>query len=275
MLPRDPAGTIAPTSADRGPACAPLPGAPSTRPRASARPGRPPAPRPAGRRTRRSLRPPPSSPRSRLERIAPDPAALRKRETARSPSCPAGRAGGSPPSLGSRARGARDCAQVVLHGRRHPVEWLVERIERRACFALELQPFTEAALVRHRLLAPRCRDHPLVLRKRLFDEERPREVELTGRPAELPAQRASVAHHRADLRRRPGLPEGGHIERQPERRPAVRDDADPAGFGFRGARLALLQVRRGHGETRRRRGLATPVGSVTLAAPRLIQRGAV
>src|SRR5207247_8790474 len=78
-----------------------------------------------------------------------------------------------------------------------------------------------------------------------------------------------------DLRRRPGLPEGGHIERQPERRPAVRDDADPAGFGFRGARLALLQVRRGHGETRRRRGFATPVGSVTLAAPRLIQRGAV
>src|SRR5207247_4109230 len=47
-----------------------------------------------------------------------------------------------------------------------------------------------------------------------------------------------------------GFSERRHVERQPERRAALRHDADPAGFGLGGAGLALLQIGRRDGEAR-------------------------
>src|SRR2546430_12030283 len=72
-------------------------------------------------------------------------------------------------------------------------------------------------------------------------DEGPGEIELPRRPARLAAQRARVPHHGADLLGGRRIAERRHVERQPERRAALRHDADPTVLGLRGARLAVLQ----------------------------------
>src|SRR3989449_3709892 len=172
--------------------------------------------------------------------------------------------------------GVQTCAlPILLRGGGGAAERPVEGIQHRAEGGLELPPLAHAALVDRLLLAPVAREHDLVLGIRLLDEERPGEVQLTWRPAGLPAQRARVAHHHADLLGRRGLAEGRHVERETERRPALRDDSDPALLRLGRARLAVAQVGRRDLEPRGCRRHAAPIGPVTGLAPGGVQRRAV
>src|SRR6266496_2612284 len=71
---------------------------------------------------------------------------------------------------------------VVLERPRDAVEGVRPAVERRPGARLQLEPLAEAVLVEE-LLAPRVvGDHDLVFRVSLLDQERPREVQIAGRP---------------------------------------------------------------------------------------------
>src|SRR3989449_4177920 len=164
---------------------------------------------------------------------------------------------------------------VVLGGGGDPPERSVEGIQHRAQRTLELPPLAQATLVDRLLVAPSGREHDLVLGVRLLGEEVAGDVELARGPAGLPAQGARVAHHGADLLGCRCLAEGRHIERQTERRPALRDDADPAILRLGRARLTVAQVGRRDLEPCGCRRHAASIGAVTGCAPGGVQRGAV
>src|SRR5215475_893831 len=121
------------------------------------------------------------------------------------------------------------------------------------------------------------RDHDLVFRKRLFRDQRARQVEFAAGPTVVMAERPQVGDYVINLIRLEQLAEGGHDLREAARRAAVDDYVFPRRIGLWCGLITTREIRESVGtlELSQRLRRATAIAAVTGDTSRLINALAI